>query len=280
MNEPTRRRRDVFGLLRKRDFRLLWIGETTSTVGTAVTSVALPLVAISELHASTFAVAALSAATWVPWLVFGMPAGAIIDRRRRKPVMLVCDVASILLFASIPIAHWGGLLSLAQLFTVAGGAGVAAVFFNTAYTAYLPHALEPEERDEGNAKIFGSSSAANLVGPSVAGIIARVFGAATAMLADAVSFIVSAACLLRIHTDEPRPVKTEPSTLRRGIIESVRYTTADHYLRTLTLWGGLANLSLTATQSVLILFLVRTVGVDAATTGLVLAAGTLSANLV
>lgn len=272
MTGIVRRRRDLLGLLRKRDFRLLWIGETTSTLGTAVTRVALPLVAISELHANTFAVAALSAAAWAPWLVLGMPAGAIIDRRRRKPVMLWCDAASILLFASIPIAHWTGLLSLAQLFAVAGGAGVAAVFFTTAYTAYLPHILEPDERDEGNAKIFGSAAAANLVGPGLAGLVARIVGAATALLADAISFVVSMVCLWRIRTPEPAPTTYVSSTLRREIVDGVRFTATDSYLRTLTIWGGLANLSFTATQSLLVLFLIRTVEVDAATAGLVLAA--------
>ncbi|MGH9064723.1 MAG: MFS transporter [Acidimicrobiales bacterium] len=99
------------GLWRQHDYRLFWTGETTSQVGTAVTSVALPLVAVSSLHASTFVVGVLNAATWLPWLVLGPPAGAWIDRLPRRPAMLTCDALSLVAFLSVPVAAWAGVLS-------------------------------------------------------------------------------------------------------------------------------------------------------------------------
>lgn len=263
----------ALGALRDHDFRLLWAGETTSTIGSAVTRTALPIVAISVLHAGALATALLSAAAWAPWLLFGVFSGAIVDRRRRRPVMLWSDLVSIVLFASVPIANWMGVLTLTQLFVVASGAGVAAVFFSTAYAAYLPHVLAPANRDDGNAKIFGSAAAANLVGPGLAGTLAQAFGAAAAVLADAASFAVSAACLLRIRTTEPPPTPHPHRPLRRDIGDGVRFVIHNRYLRALTLWGGLANFSFTMSQSVLVLFLLRTVGVGPATTGFLLAAG-------
>jgi len=90
-------------LWRQRDFRLLWLGETTNTVGTNISRVALPLVAVVTVQASTVQVGALTAATWLPWLVVGLPAGAWVDRLPRRLVMLVCDVASLLALLSVPL---------------------------------------------------------------------------------------------------------------------------------------------------------------------------------
>jgi len=126
------------GLFRRRTFRLLWIGETTSQLGSAVTTVALPLLAAESLHASAFEVALLTAATWLPWLLIGLLAGAWVDRLPKRPLMLACDIVSIVLLASVPIADWCGVLTIGQLLVVALLAGVSTVFFTSAYYAYLP----------------------------------------------------------------------------------------------------------------------------------------------
>ena len=97
------------GRVRGRDFRLLWAGETTSTLGTSVTSVALPLVAVTALDATAFQVAMLTAATWLPWLLIGLPAGAWVDRLPPRPVMITCDVISLALYGSVPLAAAAGV---------------------------------------------------------------------------------------------------------------------------------------------------------------------------
>lgn len=96
------------GLLWQRNFRLLWIGETVSAVGNAMAVVGVPLLAVTFLQASTFAVSALTAAAYLPWLVIGLPAGAWVDRLWRRPLMIACDVVSALLYASLPTAAWAG----------------------------------------------------------------------------------------------------------------------------------------------------------------------------
>lgn len=150
-------------LWRQGDFRLFWFGETTSQVGTSVTFVALPLVAVEVLHASTFLVGLLTAAVWLPWLMIGLPAGAWVDRLPRRATMLVSDGVSLAAFLSIPVAAWTGVLGVAQLVAVALAAGAPSVFFNTAYQVYLPSLVAEVDLTEGNAKLRGSRSAAQVI---------------------------------------------------------------------------------------------------------------------
>ncbi|MGW0432752.1 MFS transporter [Micromonospora sp. NPDC003197] len=258
---PHPRRRG--GSFWHRDFRLLWIGQATSKFGSSVTSVALPLVAIAMLDATTFQVALLAAATWVPWLIIGLPAGAWVDRLPRRPVMVVCDIVSALLFLSIPVAAWLGMLTIAQLLLVAVGAGTASVFFQTAYQVYLPALLTPQEVPEGNAKLQGTESVMQVAGPGAAGLIAQAFGAALALLADAIGFLVSAVCLLSIRDREPRAAENRQSTsLRREIGEGLRFLVRDPYLRLLAIFGSVSNLGLIGYQAILVVFLVDEVGLS------------------
>ena len=266
---PTSARRG--GLLREHDFRLLWIGETTSALGTTVSHLALPLVAVVTLQVSTFQVSVLTAASWVPWLVVGLPAGAWVDRLPRRPVMLVCNAASFTLLLSVPIAAWMGMLTFGHLLAVALLTGVASVFFSTAYQVYLPSTVTAEHLMEANAKLQGSESAAQVAGPSLAGLLAQVAGAVTGLAADALSFAVSSICLLRIRArEEPAATTRRPSTLLEEIGDGLRFLRADPYLRVLTVFGALSNLALTGYQAILVVFLIREVGVSPAVVGLLL----------
>ena len=194
----------VGGLLWQRNFRLLWTGESISSIGNAMAVVGVPLLAVTVLHASTFAVAALTAAAYLPWLVIGLPAGAWVDRLPARPLMISCDVISALLYASLPVAAWAGVLVIGQVLAVALLAGAVNVFFATAYQVYLPAIVTAAELVEGNAKLQGSASVATIAGRSAAGLAAQAVGAATALLFNGVSFLVSAACLLGIRTGAPR----------------------------------------------------------------------------
>ncbi|MEV4744797.1 MFS transporter [Streptosporangium amethystogenes subsp. fukuiense] len=259
-----------FGLLRGRDFRLLWIGESASSLGSSVTSVALPLVAVTTLHTSAFAVSVLAAATWLPWLVIGLPAGAWVDRLPRRTVMLVADYVSMAAFLSVPVTAALGMLTTAQLVVVALVAGTAKVFFATAYRAYLPSLVQGEDLLEANAKLQGSEQVANLAGPGVAGLVAQLFSAVGGLLVDAASFAVSALCLQGIGHREV--VERGPRRrLRSEIREGLRTVVADPLLRGNMLYGCVANLALTGYTSLLVVFLVDDVGLSAATTGALIA---------
>lgn len=265
------------GIIRRHGgVRRLWIGETTSALGTSVSSVVLPLTALAVLHASAFVVSLIAAATWAPWLLLGLPAGAWIDRMTNHRRLLIgCDLLSAALFASIPIAAAAGVLGVSQLLVVAFGAGACGVLFNTAYKTFLLDLVaDPEDRAAANSLLQGSSSAAGIGGPGLGGLLAQLLGSATAVLADGASYLVSAWCLLRIRPPTgttARAPADEP--IRTQVMEGVRYLRRDPLLRPLVLFGGTANLALTGYQAILVVFLVRAVGLAPGVVGLLMALG-------
>jgi MFS family permease len=268
---PQRQR--MGGLLRQHDFRLFWTGETISQLGDTMARVAMPLLAVLVLHASTFAVTLLTATAYLPWLLIGLPVGAWVDRLRCRPLMIACDLVAAVLYGSLPVAAWLGVLTIGQVIVVALLAGGADVFFGTAYQVYLPSIVVAGELVEGNAKLQGSASAAAIGGPGVAGLLAGTLGAAAALLANAISFGVSAVCLLRIRGGAARttPAPSSRIGIRREIADGVHYVAADRYLRPLTIWASLVNLGLTGYGALAVVFLVRTVGLGAGSAGLLLA---------
>jgi MFS family permease len=263
------------GLLRTHaDFRLLWCGETAGKFGASVTSVAMPLIAVASLHAGPFTVGLLTAASWAPWLLIGLPAGAWVDRLPHRPVMLASAAFSLLLFAALPLAARAGWLSVGLLLAVALLTGTAAVFFQTAYTAYLPTLLAPEDRAEGNAKLQGSASAAQIGGLSAGGLIAQLVGAVNGMYVNAATFLISLLCLGRIRHREPRAAArtARPASLGSEVAEGLRLVARDPWLRPLTLFGAASNLALMGYQSIQVVFLVHGVGVDQGGVGVLVAA--------
>jgi MFS family permease len=259
------------------------------------------------LHASTFAVGVLAAAAWLPWLVIGLPAGAWVDRWPARRVMIVCDVISAALYASVPIAAWAGVLTTGLLVAVQLAGGAASVLFMTAYQVYLPSIVAPAELIEGNTKMQGSASAAAFAGPSLAGLAAQLLGAVTALLGNAVSFLVSAACLLGARARPARPAAeahpagplrtavrspavpratelpaTElpatvlpttgrPTTLRREIADGLMFVLRDPFLRQLSTFWAAANLALTGYAALLVVFLIRVIGLTPGSVGLLTA---------
>jgi MFS family permease len=256
-------------LLWNRDFRLFWLGETTSNVGSAMAVVAMPLTAVAVLHASTFVVGALQATAWLPWLLIGLPAGAWVDRLPKRRVMVACDCIAFVLFGSVPVAAWTGVLTTVQLVVVALLAGSVKVFFSNAYSPYLRSVVTVKNRPEANAKLQGSASAAQLVGPGLGGLAAEVLGAVSGLAANALSFAYSALCLIRIDAVEQRPARGDgPRTaLRTEIAEGLRLVARDPYLRVMAAFAGAGNFGDAIMESVVVVYLVRTVGVNAGVAG-------------
>jgi len=273
---PARARRRG-GLLWHRNFRLLWIGETISGAGSSMAAIGVPLLAVTVLKASTFAVSALTAAAYLPWLLIGLPVGAWVDRLATRPLMIACDLISALLYASLPVAAWLGVLDTGQVVAVALLAGAANVFFATAYQVYLPSLVTPAELVEGNAKLQGGAQVASIGGRGLAGLAAEAIGAAPALLFNSASFLVSAACLLRIRPPA-KPAAPDPPAEppRRGRLheqtwEGIRFVARDPYLRFFTIYAAVSNLAYAGNLALVVVFLVRVVGLSSAAVGVLTA---------
>ncbi|WP_416965982.1 MFS transporter [Streptomyces sp. Agncl-13] len=269
---------------RHRDFLLLWGGQTVSEMGSQVTVLALPLVAVVLLEATPFQVGLLSAAETSAYLLVALPAGAIVDRVPKLRLMIWCNLALFLVIGSVPLAHAVGALTLAQLYAVALVSSVFSVFFTVAYQSYLPVLLDRDQLMDGNGKVAVSQSVAQIAGPGLgAGLVALV-GAAGAMAADALSFALSAGSLTAIRTRERRRPSAEadrrpPAEADRRprlwaqIREGLAYVTRDPILRNSVAFNGTANFFVIMVEILGPVFLIRTLHLRPALVGLLLALG-------
>jgi predicted MFS family arabinose efflux permease len=261
-------------LLRHRDFRLLWGGETISELGSQVSGLALPLVAVRVLHATTFEVGSLTAASSLGFLLVGLPAGAWADRLRRRRLMIAADVGRLAMMASVPVTYAFGASSMVQLYVVAFAAGVLTLFFDVSCQSYLPFLVGLENVAEGNAKLTGSAEAAQIGGPSLAGVLVQAIGGPYAVAVDAASFLVSAVALGSVRAAEPAPVVPagERAPVRKEIGEGLRYVFGQPLLRAIAMTTAWSNLFSGLMTAVEIVFLVRVVHAAPGIIGLLLAA--------
>src|SRR5215212_6430306 len=175
-----------------RDFLRLWTGDSISQIGTMVSLIAMPLLAIKVLDATPFEVGLLSTFETLAFLLVGLPAGAWVDRLRRRNVLIVGDVGRAVLLGSLPVAWYFDVLTLVQLYAVALAAGVLTVFFDVAYQSYLPTLVGRDHLVEGNAKLEASRAVSAIAGPSIGGGLVQALTAPYALLVDAASYLWSA----------------------------------------------------------------------------------------
>ncbi|MEY2421564.1 MAG: hypothetical protein QOI95_1631 [Acidimicrobiaceae bacterium] len=259
-------------LLRHRDFRLLWAGQTISRVGTEVSVLALPLIAIQVLHATTFEVGSLTAVETLPFLLVGLPAGAWVDRMRRRRVLIVADIGRLIALGSIPIASAVASVTLPHLFVVAFVTGVFTVFFDVAYQSYLPELVDRQQLVDGNARLAASESTAHVVGPGIGGALISGVGASTAVVADALSYAASFLCLVAIRTPAEVPERGEnPTSLVSDIREGLRFVWREHRIRAVAFCTATANLFSAVMGAVVLLLMTRELGFSSGKIGLVFA---------
>jgi MFS family permease len=274
------------GLWRHADFLKLWSAETISVLGTQISQLALPLVAILVLDASTFEVAALSTFEFLPFILFTLPAGVWVDRMRRRPILIAGDLGRAVLLLTIPGAYVADVLTLAQLFVVGFLVGICTVFFDVAYQSYLPSLVERDHIIEGNSKLEISRSAAQLSGPGLSGALVELFTAPYAILVDGLSYLGSALFLFRIKTSEaaPRPERSEAerTSMWVELKEGLRFVLGNPNLRAQAGCTATSNLFGSVGFAVLLVFAVRELDLSAGLIGLALsigAAGSLLAAL-
>jgi MFS family permease len=265
------------------DFRRLWIGETVSQFGTMISQLALPLIAILVVHATTFEVGLLTTFEMLAFLLVGLPAGAWVDRMRYRWVLIVNDLIRAAALGSIPLAYAIGHLTIGQLYVVALVTGVSTVFFDVAYQSYLPQLVDRSELVDGNAKLQASESVSQIAGPGVGGLLIQALSAPGAVLIDALSFVWSAAWVGAISARPPRPERKADRSLRREIGEGLKFVLGSRLLRSIAMCTGTSNLFSNVSFAVYYILLARQLHLSAGVIGLftsVAAVGGLLGSLV
>lgn len=256
------------------DFRRLWLATSVSELGTQVSQLAIPLAAISLLHATAVEVGVLAAAGYLPLALFGLPAGAWVDRMHRRRVLMAADLSRAAVLASIPVAHAFGRLSIAQLWIVALLVGGLSVFFDVAYASYLPMLVTRADLARGNSRLQVSEQGAGVVGPGLAGWLIGLVGAPFAIATDAASYLGSALFVSRIeHREPPLDSTAGRSGTAAQIAEGLRYVVGQRHLRGIAVAAGLINLFGRMMVVALPIYLVRSVGYSPSAIGIVFALG-------
>ena len=271
----ARRLRPSGALWHNRDFRRLWAAQTVSQFGSEITGLALPLVAILVLDASTFAVAALAVVDWLPFFLFSLPAGVRIDRLPRRPILIAADLGRAAVLGSIPLAYVFDVLTLGQLYVVGLLAGTFTVFFDLSYQSYLPSVVERGELGEGNSKLEVSRSSAQVAGPGLAGLLVSALTAPYAILADALSFLASALFLSRIARRERKPERPPDArpAFRAEIREGLRFVLRHPIMRSIVIFVGISNVFVTMLFAIYLVYAVRVLDLDVTTIGVIFSLG-------
>jgi MFS family permease len=253
--------------LREREFRRFWTGETISLFGDQITLLALPLVGVLALDASPAQMGYLGAASLFPGLLFSLHAGAWVDRRgKRRQTMIATALGRAALLATIPLAYWFDLLTLAQLYVVSFLVGTLSVVFFVSYSTLFVSLVKREHYLEASSLLNGSRAFSYIAGPSVGGLLVQAFSAAGALVVDTFSFLASALALSTIDPVEPPTEKAERGHVKAGI----RYIRHSAIVRSALLATATINFFNFVFWALFILYVTRSLDVTPGVLGLIL----------
>jgi predicted MFS family arabinose efflux permease len=253
-------------------FARLWFGQSVSLLGSQVTLVALPLTGVLTLHAGPTQMSALRVASTLPFLLFGLLAGAWVDRRSRLVVLTLSCLGQALLLAVIPALALAGGLRIELVYVVAFLVGILTVFFDVAYQAILPSLVRSESLVDANSRLETSRSLAQVIGPSVGGLLVQVVTAPMAILADVASFLFAAATLRTIPDPEQAPAAAGRGSLLHEAREGLGALLGHPMLRAVSTATTLNNLTVAIATPVLFLFMVQVAHLGPTLVGMALAA--------
>lgn len=261
-----------------RDFRLFWIAQGASSAGGQISELAIPLLAVVILNSSATEVGLLGAARWLPFLLCALPFGVMVDRLRRRPVLVVSDLARAVLTLVIVVFAFTGTLTLPILVILVSMIGVFTVSFEVSYQSYLPAVVGRGELERANGRLQATTAATEVGGPGVGGFLIQALSAPWALLAHTLTYLVSATALLRIKTLECAPTRTGGSALR-DLADGLAFVRRDSYLVSLVGFAAIYNLF---AQWIMVLFTVhavRDLGLTAGYLGIVFSLGAVGAVL-
>jgi hypothetical protein len=253
-------------------FLSLWLSKMISGIGSSVTSVAVPFIAVALLQATPGQMALLVFVGQLPDLVFGLLAGAWIDRQRRKPMLIRTDFGRAALLSLIPIGMYFGFLGMPLLLLVAFMSASMTLLFTLASVAILPAVVTEDRLVDANSKLHMGEAAISLIGPSFAGAFIQFVSAPKAVIADIFSYLGSAWLLRHVALDEVDP---ESSGGMRAVFREIREglvaLIVTPLLTALAVSMGIIVLGGAISQTVLMIFYVNVLSLSLAEIGFIAA---------
>jgi len=266
----------VPSLWRNRDYMLLWGGQLVSSIGGQISQLAFPLLILTLTHSPAQAglVGALRA---LPYLIFSLPAGALIDRWDRKRVMILCDIGRALALGSIPLALALGHLTILQLYIVGALEGTLFVFFNIAEAACLPRVVAKTQLPAATAQNQATDGVTILAGPSLGGLLYS-FASVVPFLVDAISYTASVISLffIKTHFQEKRTVAQRKLWVE--IAEGLRWLWQQPLIRFMAILTGGSNLIFSG-YTLIVIVLAQSMHASPLLIGIILAISGLGAIL-
>ncbi|WP_086855031.1 MFS transporter [Streptomyces coeruleofuscus] len=276
------------GLWRHRDFRNLWLGQTSSMFAANMVAVIFPLLAAVSLDASVFEMGLLSAAGHVPYLFVSLFAGVWLDRKPKRAIIVLCDTARALLLLGLPAASWLDVLSVPVLLVIALLVGCFSVVADVGSSAILPSLVKRDELIDGNSKLEMSASSASVAGSALGGAVFQLLAGAASMLINTVLFGLSAVFTALIR-GERKPAggeaeggeadQEQSQSIRQDIADGIKFVTGHVTVRTLILATLIINFFMAIAEPVSLVFVTRTLDIPPFSVGLVLAASGVGALL-
>jgi MFS family permease len=268
----TRVRRDG-SLWRDGNFLTLWSGQAFSQFGSQIQELAIPVLAVLILNASEWEVGVLNAAGFAAFLVVGLPAGAWIDRMRKRHVMIWADAVRAVALAAIPMLWWLGALEMWHLYAVALIVGIATVFFDVSYQSIIPSLVRPSQIAEANGKLQSTYELANIAGPGIGGWLVGIIAAPLAILTTVGTYVISLAALLFTRDHEPLRAPEDRAPILHEIWEGLRFVFTERLLRRIVGTTGMSNFFNTISMTMLPIFILRELGLSPASMGVIFSLG-------
>ncbi|MCP3801880.1 MFS transporter [Allokutzneria sp. A3M-2-11 16] len=256
-----------------RDFRHLWAADAVSQTGTQFADFAIPVLAVVSLGATPFQVGLLDASHTIAFLLISLPAGAYLDRMRKRPVMQAANLLRALALVVIPIAYFAGFLSFGVLLASAAVVGLASVLFDTSYAGYLLPLVGSERLTAASSRLQATNSVAQIGGPAAAAQLMRIVAAPVVLLFTALSFVVSTLLLSRITMTETIEQPKRKPKLWPDIVAGLSLIKKQPVIRSITVSTFVLNALLGAESAVLAIYVLRDLSLGAGALGMFLSAG-------
>jgi MFS family permease len=256
-----------------RNFLTLWGGQAFSQFGSQIQELAIPVMAVLLLNASEFQVGLLTASGVAAFLVVGLPAGAWIDRMRKRHVMIWADAVRAVAIAALPLLWWMGALQMWHLYAVALVIGIATVFFDVSYQSIVPSLVRPTQIAEANGKLQSTYELANIAGPGIGGWLVGVLTAPVALLATVGTYLISFVALLFTRDNEPPRAPDDRAPILHEIWEGLRFVFTEKLLRRIVGTTGTSNFFNLISTTMLPLFILRELGLSPAAMGIIFSLG-------